>query len=199
ASSYSELESIDLSVIKGLDAPQVNQVTAFHTSVEGIGAPQKTISVKVGGTEIGRGTIGINGKYKVTIPRQLANTELLVSQIAGTDNSPSQRVTVTAGLEEPTASPVTHNHEEIVGEGTAGATISVKVDDQEIGTSTVKADGTYQVAIPKQSESTTLSIAQSKDGDISVPHIVTVMTGLSINTVTTTSTEINGTGVVGAT
>lgn len=199
ASSYSELESIDLSVIKGLDAPQVNQVTAFHTSVEGIGAPQKTIAVKVGATEIGRGTTGVNGKYKVTIPRQPANTTLLVSQIAGNDNSPSQPITVTKGLEEPTVSPITHNHTEIVGKGTAGATISVKVSEQEIGTSTVKTDGTYQVTIPKQPESTKLSIEQRKDGDISVPHLVTVITGLSINTVTTTSTEINGTGVVGAT
>lgn len=199
ASSYSELESIDLSVIKGLDAPQVNQVTAFHTSVEGIGTPQKTISVKVGGTEIGRDTVGVNGKYNVTIPRQLENTELLVSQISGTDNSPNQKVTVTKGLEEPTVSPVTHNHAEIVGEGTAGATISVKVDEKEIGTSTVNADGTYQVSIPKQPESTKLSIEQSKDGDISVPRIVTVITGLSINMVTTNSAEVNGTGVVGAT
>ncbi|MBC2208003.1 Ig-like domain-containing protein [Listeria booriae] len=199
ASSYSELESIDLSVIKGLEAPQVNQVTAFHTSVEGVGAPQKTISVKVAGTEIGRGTIGLNGKYKVTIPRQLAETELLVSQISGTDNSPSQHITVTKGIEAPTVSPVTNNNTEIVGKGTAGATISIKVDDKEIGTSTVKADGTYQVPVPKQSESTKLSIEQSKDGDISVPQIVTVITGLSINMMTINSTEINGTGVVGAT
>ncbi|WP_311772981.1 Ig-like domain-containing protein [Listeria booriae] len=97
---------------------------------------------------------------------------------------------------------VTANSTKVSGKGKPGATVSVKVNGQEIGTGEVKNDGNFEVTIPSQLEGTKLSITQKDGGDESAAVVVTVisaqLTKPTIDDYYVNAAYIRGTAPAGA-
>ncbi|XKE94013.1 S8 family serine peptidase [Metaplanococcus flavidus] len=139
--------------------------------------------------------------FDVAIPKQDPGTELYVSVEDSRGNKSEDTVVTVYDLtppEAPTVNEVTDQSTSVTGLGEVGATISVRTDATGLGSTTVKADGTYSVSIPKQKVGTKLSItATDKAGNISPAKESTVVDGtpptISLkNKVTHHSTRVIG-------
>ncbi|MBC1475930.1 hypothetical protein HB852_15040 [Listeria grandensis] len=158
---------------------ELSTLTTNSTKVTGKGAAGATVIAKVAGTEIGRGTVDSNGKFEVTIPKQVEGTRVAVTQTKNNVASEAVEIVVAKGLEKLTAiSAVTTGSTKVTGKGHPGATVKVRVAGTEIGTGTVGADGNFEVTIKPQTVGTELVINQTKDGDESDSVKVTVVAQL---------------------
>ncbi|MBC2168251.1 autolysin modifier protein, partial [Listeria booriae] len=90
----------------------------------------------------------------------------------------------------------------VTGTGVVGATVTVTIGSVPY-TGTVAANGNYSITIPKQAFGTAITAKQALNGKTSNTASKTVTQGTVaapiINAVTTDSTTVTGTGVVGAT
>ncbi|WP_461214327.1 Ig-like domain-containing protein, partial [Lacticaseibacillus sp. GG6-2] len=194
------------------------------TEVTGTGTPGATVEVKnPDGKVVGTGTVGDDGKFDVTVPKDKAKpgVPLSVTQTEpGKDPSDATTVTVTAPeqtkSETPTGVAATGQEDgstEVTGTGTPGATVEVKnPDGKVVGTGTVGDDGKFDVTVPKDDAKpgVPLSVTQTEPGkDPSDATTVTVTTPEQTKSETPTgvtatgqedgSTEVTGTGTPGAT
>ncbi|XKE94012.1 Ig-like domain-containing protein [Metaplanococcus flavidus] len=197
----SEAASITVFDATAPDAPKVDEVTDQSTSVTGLGEIGALISVKVGTNEIGTAKVDSLGKFSVVIVKQKAGSKLSVTakDVAGniSDANVKTVLDVTAPT-APTVSKVTDKSTVISGEAEVNAFISVKAGTLRLGTATVKADGTYSVAISKQKAGTELSVTAIDDaGNTSEATLTTVLDATapnapSVNEVTDKATSIKG-------
>ncbi|MBC2159734.1 hypothetical protein HCB21_08150 [Listeria booriae] len=196
-------EATEIIVAKGLDkVSDISEVTMDSTSLTGKGSPGATISVKAKGVEIGTARVTSTGDCTVNIAKQEEGTELSITQAKDGDESETTKITVgLSKLEQ--VSPVTTNSTKVKGKGAVGATVSVRESNNEIGTGVVDGNGDFEITIPKQTEGSTLSITQSRNGTISEATEITVTKGLDkvsdISEVTTESTSLTGKGTPEAT
>ncbi|MBC2080953.1 hypothetical protein HCA99_17165, partial [Listeria booriae] len=111
-------------------------------------------------------------------------------------------VTVQAGtLANPTVNRVSNQDTKVTGTGVAGATVNVQANNTTY-TDTVKADGTYEVTVPKLAAGTSVSVEQTKSGVTSgsVTTIVqddAVPSAPTVNAVKDTDTVVTGTATAG--
>ncbi|MBC1937689.1 hypothetical protein HCA69_15070 [Listeria grandensis] len=155
---------------------ELSTLTTNSTKVTGKGVAGATVIAKVAGTEIGRGTVDSNGKFEVTIPKQVAGTHVAITQTKNNVASEAVEIVVAKGLEKLTAiSAVTTGSTKVTGKGHPGATVKVRVAGTEIGTGTVGANGEFEVTIKPQTVGTELVLNQTKDGDESDSVKVTVV------------------------
>ncbi|CAM4104596.1 Ig-like domain-containing protein [Listeria booriae] len=185
------------------DAPSVNAVKDTDTTISGKGEANCDVTVKLpsGGTV--EGHTNVDGNFTVAIPKQAigANIEVSLTDAAGNKGA-ATKVTVQADtLANPTVDRVSNQDTKVTGTGVAGATVVVKANGISY-TDTVKADGTYEVAIAKQTAGTSVSVEQNKAGKTSgsVTTIVqddAVPTAPTVNTIKDTDTAITGTGTAG--
>ncbi|MBC6314430.1 Ig-like domain-containing protein [Listeria grandensis] len=195
-------ESIDYTVDidKTVD---LNTLTTNSTKVTGKGVAGATVVVKVEGTEVGRGVVGSNGAFEVTIPKQVEGTRVEITQTKGSAVSEATEIVVVKGLQKVTEiSEVTTNSTKVTGKGHSGAAVKVKVAGVEIGTGEVGTDGNFEVIIKPQAVGTELTINQTKDGDESDSVTVTVVSAQlaapSITTFYVGTTYLRGTAPTGA-
>ncbi|MBC1372586.1 hypothetical protein HB847_09395 [Listeria booriae] len=174
------LKQIKDSVRYGIELGKITELRAIisgeRVKVTGNGSPGATLNVKAGGNLVGTTTINDAGKFELLIMRTVEGEKLAVSQTKNGMDSVVSETQVLRGLDAPSnIDIVTANSTKVSGKGKPGATVSVKVKGQEIGTGKVNDDGNFEVTIPTQVEGTKLSITQKEGDDESASVIVTVI------------------------
>ncbi|MBC2118259.1 immunoglobulin-like domain-containing protein [Listeria booriae] len=189
-------------VIQGtVAAPTINGVKSDDTTVKGTGIPGATVTVTIAGQDR-TATVGQDGNYSVTIPAQAVGTVITAKQTLNGKTSDPVSTTVTQGtVAAPTIGAVTTDDEKVTGTGINGATVTVKVGNQEY-TATVENDR-YSIDIAKQPVGTEITAKQTLNGETSSSVSTTVTQGTvaapTISAVTTDDDTVKGTGINGAT
>ncbi|MBC2265918.1 hypothetical protein HCB37_15465, partial [Listeria booriae] len=182
-------------------APTINGVKSDDTTVKGTGIPGATVTVTIAGQDR-TATVGQDGNYSVTIPAQAVGTVITAKQTLNNKTSDPVSTTVTQGtVAAPTIGAVTTDDEKVTGTGINGATVTVKVGNQEY-TATVENDR-YSIDIAKQPVGTEITAKQTLNGETSSSVSTTVTQGTvaapTISAVTTDDDTVKGTGINGAT
>ncbi|MBC2159411.1 hypothetical protein HCB21_06495 [Listeria booriae] len=201
------LNQVKASVRYGIELGGITELRAIisgeRVKVTGNGSPGATLNVKAGGNLVGTTTVNDTGKFELLIVRTVEGEKLSVSQTKNGMNSVVIETLVLKGIDAPSnIDIVTANSTKVSGKGKPGATVSVKVNGQEIGTGQVKNDGNFEVTIPSQLEGTKLSITQKDGGDESASIVVTVisaqLTKPTIDDYYVNAAYIRGTAPAGA-
>ncbi|MBC2025654.1 immunoglobulin-like domain-containing protein [Listeria booriae] len=194
--------SVNTTVTQGtVAAPTINSVKSDDTTVKGRGIPGATVTVTIAGQDR-TATVDANGDYSVTIPAQAVGTVITAKQTLNGKTSDPVSTTVTQGtVAAPTIGAVTTDDEKVTGTGINGATVTVKVGNQEY-TATVENDR-YSIDIAKQPVGTEITAKQTLNGETSSSVSTTVTQGTvaapTISAVTTDDDTVKGTGINGAT
>jgi uncharacterized protein YgiM (DUF1202 family)/Skp family chaperone for outer membrane proteins len=187
--------------------PEVEEVTDKSIEVTGETEAGAKVTVKVGDEVIGSSTAGEDGTYQVTIPKQKAETEIVITSVDPSGNeSPSARVVVkdVTAPAKPEVEEVTDKSIEVTGETEAGAKVTVKVGDEVIGSAMAGEDGVYQVAIPTQKAGTEIVITSVDPSGNESPSAKVVVKDVTapakpeVEEVTDKSTEVTGETEAGA-
>ncbi|MBC2002145.1 hypothetical protein HCA78_00095 [Listeria booriae] len=153
----------------GIDATTLNPLTADSTVASGTAEPNATIVIKnAAGTTIASGTVGSDGIYSITIPKQAEGT--VVTATATKDGKTSNAtVTVTPGqgIAATTLGALTNESTVASGTGEPNATIVIKAGSTTIATGTIGSDGKYSLTIPKQAAGVVVTATATKDGKTS--------------------------------
>ncbi|MBC2181546.1 autolysin modifier protein [Listeria booriae] len=153
----------------GIDATTLNPLTADSTVASGTAEPNATIVIKnAAGTTIASGTVGSDGIYSITIPKQAEGT--VVTATATKDGKTSNAtVTVTPGqgIAATTLGALTNESTIASGTGEPNATIVIKAGSTTIATGTIGSDGKYSLTIPKQAAGVVVTATATKDGKTS--------------------------------
>ncbi|MBC2161707.1 beta strand repeat-containing protein [Listeria booriae] len=153
----------------GINATTLNPLTADSTVASGTAEPNATIVIKnAAGTTIASGTVGSDGIYSITIPKQAEGT--VVTATATKDGkSANATVTVTPGqgIAATTLGALTNESTIASGTGEPNATIVIKAGSTTIATGTIGSDGKYSLTIPKQAVGVVVTATATKDGKTS--------------------------------
>ncbi|MBC2322038.1 Ig-like domain-containing protein [Listeria booriae] len=147
------------------DAPSVNAVKDTDTIISGTGESNCDVTVKLPSGGNIQGRTNSQGIFSITIPKQAvgANIEVSLTDAAGNKGA-ATTVTVQADtLANPTVNRVSNQDTKVTGTGVAGATVKVKANNMTY-TDIVKADGSYEVTVPKLAAGTNVSVEQTKSG-----------------------------------
>ncbi|MBC2022100.1 hypothetical protein HCA81_13680 [Listeria booriae] len=147
------------------DAPSVNAVKDTDTIISGTGEANCDVTVKLPSGGNIQGRTNSQGAFSITIPKQAvgANIEVSLTDAAGNKGA-ATTVTVQADtLANPTVNRVSNQDTKVTGTGVAGATVKVKANNMTY-TDIVKADGSYEVTVPKLAAGTNVSVEQTKSG-----------------------------------
>ncbi|MBC2284268.1 hypothetical protein HCB69_07755 [Listeria booriae] len=181
-------------------APTINSLTTDDAVARGTGITGAVVTITIGSATY-TGTV-VNGNYAIEIPKQAVGTVVYAKQTLFNQTSSNAQTTVTQGsVSAPTINAVTTDSTTVTGTGINGATVTVKIGDQEYPASV--ANGTYSVTIPKQAFGTEITAKQSLGGKTSDAASTTVTQGTvsnpTINAVTSNDTTVTGSGITGAT
>ncbi|MBC1779087.1 immunoglobulin-like domain-containing protein [Listeria booriae] len=153
----------------GIAPTTIGALTADSTTATGTAEPNATIAIKVGTTTIATGTVGSDGKYSVTIPKQAEGT-VVTATATKSGKTASVNTTVTAGqtIAQTTIAALTNTSTVVSGTAEPNATIEIKnAAGTTIGSGTVGSDGKYSVTIPAQATGTVVTATATKDGKTS--------------------------------
>ncbi|MBC2327800.1 immunoglobulin-like domain-containing protein [Listeria booriae] len=153
--------SVQVSVTQGIVAkPKVNAITTDSTTVTGTGIPEATVQIKIKDV-LYTDTVKSDGTYSITIPKQTAGSPVVANQVYNGVESDSIGTFVMQGaVAAPTINALTTDDTTVTGTGITGASVKVKANNIDY-TGTVKADGTYSIAIPKQAANTVVTATQT--------------------------------------
>lgn len=178
------------------------------TKITGKGSPSATISVNLKATikraqAIGTATVDKDGNFELTIEQALDAQQLVITQSKNGQSSISTEFTAVKGLDKlSNIGTVTTNSTKVTGRGSAGATVSIKLNGTEIGTGQVDANGDFVVPIAKQAEGTKLTLTQQNTDGESAAVETTVVKGIEkvteINKLSSHSTKVTGKGIAGS-
>ncbi|MBC1273824.1 immunoglobulin-like domain-containing protein [Listeria booriae] len=153
----------------GIAPTTIGALTADSTTATGTAEPNATIAIKVGTTTIATGTVGSDGKYSVTIPKQAEGT-VVTATATKSGKTASVNTTVTAGqtIAQTTIAALTNTSTVVSGTAEPNATIEIKnAAGTTIGSGTVGSDGKYSVTIPAQATGAVVTATATKDGKTS--------------------------------
>jgi glucan-binding YG repeat protein/subtilisin family serine protease len=188
-------------------SPIVDKVTDKDTSVSGTAEVEATVEVKVNGSVIGSGVAGVDGKFTITIAKQLAGTTLVITATDKAGNVSVATTVVVADVTYPTApvvNGVSDKDTTVTGQAEVGSKVEVKVNSSVIGSGIVGADSKFTVTIAKQLAGTSLVItATDKVGNVSAATTVVVTDVTSpaapvVNEVTENTTSVTGQAEAGS-
>lgn len=182
---------------------------ATGTVLTGLGEPGAAVSVRVGTTVIGTGTVDANGNFQVQfLPAagpQLDGQQLLVTLTDGNTNVSGAAIFTALDTTPPAAPTIVSldvSGTILVGTGQAGLRLNVSnAQGLSLGTGTVNADGTYsiQLTTPQINGETVRLVQLDATGNVSLP--ATVIAGdsqapgaLITVSVSTDGLFVNGTG-----
>ncbi|WP_157456738.1 immunoglobulin-like domain-containing protein [Carnobacterium maltaromaticum] len=196
--TLNSMSSEDSTVVKQANLKQttINDLTTDSTQVVGTAEPNADISIKVGTTEIGKGRVGSDGIYSVTIPKQVAGVTVKAIATLNSMSSEDSTVVKQANLKQTTINDLTTDSTQAVGTAEPNADISIKVGTTEIGKGRVGSDGIYSVTIPKQVAGVTVKAIATLNSMSSEDSTVVKQANLkqtTINDLTTDSTQAVGT------
>ncbi|MBC2271378.1 hypothetical protein HCB20_11705 [Listeria welshimeri] len=203
ANVLSDKTSITVIDVIAPDAPKIQPVKSNDTKVTGTGEANTAVKIILpsGGEVTGKTTA--EGSFSIAIPAQTEGSKIKVTLTDAAGNeSVATTVTVQANsIEAPAINTITTDDIAVTGTGIAGALVKVKANNIEYS-GTVKVDGTYSIAIPKQTLGTTITATQTKDGIISATSSKSVTQGTlaapTINDYYATAGYVTGTAPAGA-
>ncbi|MFP5108537.1 Ig-like domain-containing protein [Neobacillus sp. C211] len=187
--------------------PAVNEVTDKDTKVTGEAEPGSKVELRVKGSVVESGTVGEDGRFILTVPVQVAGTELIIIATDNAGNVSESTAVVVKDVtvpEKPVVNEVTDKETTVTGKAEAGSKVEVKVNESVIGTGTAGEDGQYKVNIPVQKAGTELVIiATDKAGNVSetttvVVRDVTAPEKPVVNEVTDKDTSVIGQAEAGS-
>ncbi|MGF6953445.1 hypothetical protein QF028_005950 [Neobacillus sp. B4I6] len=187
--------------------PAVNEVTDKDTKVTGEAEPGSKVELRVKGLVVESGTVGEDGRFILTVPVQVAGTELIIIATDNAGNVSESTAVVVKDVtvpEKPVVNEVTDKETTVTGKAEAGSKVEVKVNESVIGTGTAGEDGQYKVNIPVQKAGTELVIiATDKAGNVSetttvVVRDVTAPEKPVVNEVTDKDTSVIGQAEAGS-
>lgn len=186
---------------EGVDAPYVVQpVTDADTKVSGVAEPNATvvIATDVAG-EIGRATANSAGYFTVTIPKQTANTVLLISQTTSEGTSEQARVIVQHSpvtIARPVVNPVKSTDKVVKGTGTTPGSQIIITDDNgtTLGTAYIDNDKNFSVTVNRALVAgESIHVVETNGTDTSNPTSIGVTAGTPIPQPTgIVATALNG-------
>ncbi|MDT0112079.1 Ig-like domain-containing protein [Listeria booriae] len=178
-------------------APTVNDVLTTSTTVSGKAEANSKISVKANGNEIGTAQANSSGAYTVTIPKQAYNTQLQVTAADSAGNiSDATTVNVKQAVSTPYIDLLTTKSTTASGVGDPGASIVFKANGINYST-TVNANGTWSVSIPRQSAYSLVEATATLMGSTAKASKLVLNDGPStpvLDNVTNKSTSVTGKG-----
>jgi hypothetical protein len=190
------------------DAP-TGQVSADGAQVSGTGKPGDTITVtNADGDVIGAAIVAADGSYSVTLDSPQTDGQVLTirqSDASGNQSPPVQVDAPDITAPDAPVATIDANGASISGTGQPGATIEVRdAQGALIGTDTVRADGTYTVALtPAQDAGETLSVTQTDAAGNESASVAVVAPDLTAPdaptaTIAPDGASVSGTGEAGA-
>ncbi|PGM97604.1 Ig-like domain-containing protein [Bacillus cereus] len=157
------------------DAPKVNKVGDSDTKITGTTAIGAKVVATIGDQSY-EGIAGAEGTFSITIPKQVAGTEVIVKMTKdGKESKESKEIVedVTAP-DAPQVNTISDEDIAVTGNGEVGATVNVQIG-QENYISVVGADGQFSVSIPKQDARTQVLVTLiDSAGNKSAPTQTTV-------------------------
>ncbi|MBC6314435.1 Ig-like domain-containing protein [Listeria grandensis] len=176
------------------------------TTISGTAAPGVDITVWTGSpTAVAHVKAdAITGNWSATVPELVGGNAVQVrATVAPGQFKDSVRYGVNLMTPSNLRAIIIGDRVKVTGKGSAGASVSVKIDGILAGTATVDNQGEFEVLIMRQIEGEQLSVTQTKNGMSSVASEVEVTKGLdkpsSIGIVTADSTKVTGKGSPNAT
>jgi hypothetical protein len=192
-----------------VDKPTIDEVRSGSTTVTGTGVAGDTVIITdADGKELGRGVVGEDNTYSITLNRKAKGDEKLYATQVDTLGNQSEKVETTVvavHIDPPTVNDVTEGDSKITGKGEPGDTITIKDGDGNvIGTGVVDGDGNYSIDVDgsKITAGEDLTVIQTDaDGNESDPATATVkeITPLSNVKANFGTGMITGNGMPGAT
>lgn len=154
--------------------PKVDKITDQQIVITGKADPNVKVIAK--GTKIIGQKTAEKGKFKITIKKQPAGTEISIyAKDASGNISESTRMTV---IDKTRPAKPTNNKatsKQVTGKSEKGATITIHKGKKQIGKGTVDKKGNFTVKIIKQKKGTRVNIvAKDKAGNKSDPSSVKV-------------------------
>ncbi|MBC1651492.1 DUF5011 domain-containing protein [Listeria booriae] len=191
--------------VANLPAPTMTPVTDRSTSITVTGDSASDITIVLpDGTRITK-KADTSGKAVFPVSNLVANQEVKAyqSQYDKSSDMASQIVTAIAAA-PPTIAPFTTADTNLVVTGEPGAKITVSLPDGTDLSRTAGADGKATFNIGTQDLGAVIEATQTgSNGKASAPASITVAQGVlaapTVNSVTTDSTTVTGTGIAGAT
>ncbi|EOS7698051.1 hypothetical protein FJB54_RS13480 [Enterococcus hirae] len=141
---------------KELAKTTINEVKDTDTTVSGKGEPNGKIELKVGDQVITSGTVGSDGNYSLTIPKQSAGTVIKAVVSANGLTSEAHTTVTRADLAPTTISKVDSQTTVITGTGEPGGKIELLNGNQVIVNGYVGKDGHYSLTVMKQPAGSTI-------------------------------------------
>jgi hypothetical protein len=190
------------------DEPTGLKVDRTGTHVTGDSMPGALVKVYLNDTVIGSATVDDDGHFTAPIsPPQIRGETLHVTQTGENGIESDPGAVVAWDLTEPAAPAalaVNRTGTEVTGKGTPGHTIKVYHDGREIGSATVKEDGTFSAPVsPPQIKGETLTVTQtsrfdieSKPGTVKAPDL-TKPAPPQVDPMTSTGNHVTGHAVAG--
>ncbi|HHB0714457.1 TPA: Ig-like domain-containing protein, partial [Enterococcus faecium] len=175
----------------------INEVKDTDTTVSGKGEPNGKIELKVGDQVIASGTVGSDGNYSLTIPKQNAGT--VIKAVVSMDGQTSEANTtvVRTALSQTTISEINTETTQVSGKGEPNAPIKIMNGDQIIAQGVVGSDGNYTLTIPRQAKDSVIKAIVEKDGLTSEAQTTVKQGSLAqttISEINTETTQVSGKG-----
>ena len=163
------------------EAPTVTSLISAGTQLTGTAEPLSSVTVLAAdGSTLGTGQANASGLYTLTLDPAQANGQVLsvVAQDAAGNLSAVLAYT-TPDITRPdavTALAVSNDYSTVAGRGEPGATVTVSLGGQALGTGTVGADGFFTVTLTATpAASDVLSVSQADAANnLSVPETLIV-------------------------
>ncbi|MBC1247639.1 immunoglobulin-like domain-containing protein [Listeria booriae] len=163
--------------VGSIAAPTISSLTTEDTTAKGTGIVGATVTITANSINY-TGTVGPDGTYAITIPKQAAGATVTAKQEKGgiTSNSVSTKVIDNRTPVAPTVNPVKDSDTTVTGTGTKGDTIKVTTPDGETYTTVVGDDGKWSVTIPAQEAGAKIdATATAPNGNTSPKKEVSVL------------------------
>ncbi|EGO5074421.1 autolysin modifier protein, partial [Enterococcus faecalis] len=165
------------------------------TSVSGKAEPNAKIELKNGNTVIATGTVGSDGFYSLTIPKQSVGA--VIKAVVSKDGLTSEATTtvIRGELAETTISAIDTTTTSVSGKAEPNAKIELKNGNTVIATGTVGSDGKYSLTISKQPTGSAIIAVVTLDGKTSQASTVVTRAELAetiISAIDTTTTSVSG-------
>ncbi|OTN93512.1 hypothetical protein A5804_002882, partial [Enterococcus faecium] len=180
-----------------LQTTTLNKVKDTDTTVSGKGEPNGKIELKVGDQVIASGTVGSDGNYSLTIPKQSAGT--VIKAVVSMDGQTSEADTtvVRTALTQTTISGINTETTQVSGKGEPNAPIKIMNGDQIIAQGVIGSDGNYTLTIPRQAKDSVIKAIVEKDGLTSEAQTTVKQGSLAqttISEINTETTQVSGKG-----
>ncbi|MCL9634240.1 Ig-like domain-containing protein [Bacillus zanthoxyli] len=182
--------------------PKVNEVSDNSTVISGTAEQNTVIDVKTSTTKIASGKTDSKGIFNVSVPKQKAGTQLLITARNSVGESPIATTVVKdkTAPTPPKVNAITDQDTILTGMAEAGATVSANVGTKGIGSSVADKTGKFSIEISKQKAATKIGVTAKDAAGNSSQAVYTTVTvkpkapiAPKVNAVADNNTLVTGT------